>query len=201
MIRQPGLLSYLSKERRNATWQLLGICEHIYLAGKWGAHSGFPLGSALCQGPFESLASDVSFEAISFHSAVTTAGVPGALESSPHGGSISHGESLSTARLGHIRVEHAPHISLPSSGVWQPLGCPGLSWDLRDHSQVKFWKILFAWNHKQAILSHFWLKIKSVALVKSICLSQWDIPCSKGPVLLSFLWLTLPAPWLTLKAP
>lgn len=48
---------------------------------------------------------------------MTTASVTVALEFLPHGGSVSHGESLSIAMQGHNRVEHAPHISYPSSGV------------------------------------------------------------------------------------
>lgn len=48
-----------------------------------------PLGFALCQGVFASLPNDVSFEAIYFASAMTTGDVIGALESFPHGGSIS----------------------------------------------------------------------------------------------------------------
>lgn len=36
-------------------------------------------------------------------------------------------------------------------------------------------------------IKHFGLKIKSIALVKSICPSHWDILCANGPVPLSFL--------------
>lgn len=68
-------------------------------------------------------------------------------------------------------------ISYPSSGVRQPLGCARLSWGIRDHSQVKSWRRRFACNYQQAILKRFWLKIKWVALAKSVCPSHWDILC------------------------
>lgn len=79
-------------------------------------------------------------------------------------------------------------ISYPSSGVRQPLGCARLSWGIRDHSQVKSWRRRFACNYQQAILKSFWLKIKWVALAKSVRPSHWDS--------LPFLWPTLTAPWL-----
>lgn len=88
MIRQKELLSHLCWEGRmlrDSSWG--SVSTPTRLGNE--EHSGLPLGFALCQRVFDSLPNDISFEAIYFPSAMTTADVIGALESFPHGGSIS----------------------------------------------------------------------------------------------------------------
>lgn len=82
-----------------------------------------PLGFALCQGLFEYLPNDVSFEAIYFPSAVTTADVIGALESFPHGGSIS------MVNLSLLPVRATSEQSMRLASHTLPLGLDSL-WGL-----------------------------------------------------------------------